>query len=177
MASPPPENEQRTHAAHSCSAHKFPICIVAPDIELPMNIGSLFRVADALGVEMLHLAGRSPVPPHPKIRRTSRAAEQAVPHAYHASPLQLVQQLRAAGYLIASLELTTHSRDIRQASTLSYEKIALIVGSENTGVAQELLAASDVTLHIPMFGQNSSMNLATACAIGVFELARRFMPG
>jgi tRNA G18 (ribose-2'-O)-methylase SpoU len=176
MSSLPPENVQRTHASHSRSAHKFPICIVAPDIDVPLNIGSLFRVADALGVEKLYLAGSSAVPPHPRIRKTSRAAEQAVAYEYHAEPLALLLQLRAAGYLIASLELTTHSRDIRQVSSLRYEKIALIVGSENTGVEQALLDASDLTLHIPMFGQNSSMNLATACAIGVFELARRFMP-
>jgi tRNA G18 (ribose-2'-O)-methylase SpoU len=177
MASLPPENVQRTHAAHSRSAHKLPICIIAPDVADPLNVGSLFRIADALGVEKLYLAGRSPVPPNPRIRKTSRATEQSVPHAYHAAPLALVAQLRAAGYLIASLELSTQSRDIRQASSLRYDKLALIVGSESTGVAQELLEASDLTLHIPMFGQNSSMNLATACAIGVFELARRFMPG
>ena len=169
-------NTQLTHASVERRVRKFPVCIVAPDIDVPMNIGSLFRIADALGVERLYLAGRSPVPPHPKIRKTSRATEQAVAHEYHARGLDVVQRLRASGYTIVSLELTTRSRDIRQLDGLPLDKVALIVGSESAGVSQELLDASDYTLHIPMFGQNSSMNLATACAIGVFELTRRFMP-
>lgn len=176
MASERPGNVQLTHAQHASGNLKLPVCIIAPDIAVPMNIGSLFRIADALGIEKLYLTGSSPVPPHPKIRKTSRAAEQFVAHAYHASALELVKQLREAGYTIVSLEITTQSRDIRELSSLSFSKVALIVGSENTGIAQELLDASDFTLHIPMFGQSSSMNLATACAIGAFELTRRFMP-
>ena len=176
MASERPDvqNVQLTHAQHAASDSKLPVCIVAPDIDSPLNIGSLFRIADALGIEKLYLAGRSPVPPHPKIRKTSRATEQFVAHAYHASALELVQQLRAAGYTIVSLEITTHSRDIRSVSSSSFDKVALIVGSENTGVAQELLDVSDFTLHIPMLGRGSSMNLANACAIGAYELTRRF---
>jgi tRNA G18 (ribose-2'-O)-methylase SpoU len=88
----------------------------------------------------------------------------------------VVRQLRAEGYAIVSLEITTRSLDIRQFDGTAFPKLALIVGAENTGVSQELLDASDLTLHIPMFGQNSLMNLATACAIGVFELTGRFMP-
>jgi tRNA G18 (ribose-2'-O)-methylase SpoU len=170
------QNVQLTHAEHTARNVKLPVCIIAPDIEGPMNIGSLFRIADALGIEKLYLTGSSPVPPNPKIRKTSRATEQFVAHEHHASALDLVKQLRGLGYKIVSLEITTHSRDLRELSSLSFDKVALIVGSENTGIAQELLNASDFTLHIPMFGQSSSMNLATACAIGAFELARRFMP-
>lgn len=178
MASERPDrqNVQLTHAEHASQSLKLPVCIIAPDIDSPLNIGSLFRIADALGIETLYLTGSSPVPPHPKIRKTSRATEQFVAHAYHASALKLVKQLRATGYTIVSLEITTHSRDIRSLSSMRFDKVALIVGSENTGIAQALLDASDFTLHIPMLGHSSSMNLANACAIGAFELTRRFMP-
>ena len=171
---PSTQNLQLTHGEHKPRNVRFPVCIIAPDIDVPMNIGSLFRIADALGIEKLYLTGSSPVPPNPKIRKMSRATEQYVAHEYHASALELVRQLRASGYTIASLEITTQSRDLRELAALKFDKIALIVGSENTGVAQALLDASDFTVHIPMYGQNSSMNLATACAICAFELTRRF---
>jgi tRNA G18 (ribose-2'-O)-methylase SpoU len=53
------------------------------------------------------------------------------------------------------------------------DRICLIVGAEAAGVCQALLDASDVTVHIEMRGRNSSMNVGSACAIAVFEIARR----
>ena len=50
----------------------------------------------------------------------------------------------------------------------------VIVGSERAGVTQALLDVSDVALRIPMFGRKSSLNLAAACAIAVFELTKNF---
>ena len=155
---------------------KFPVCILANDLEVPQNVGSLFRIADALGVEKLFLTGGSPTPPNRKLRKTSRATEQAVAYEYHERALPLLLQLKAAGYTIVSLEITASSRDIRSFDPTPFDKLALIVGAEKHGVSAELLAASDHTLHLPMFGQNTSMNLANACAIAVFELTRRFMP-
>ena len=53
------------------------------------------------------------------------------------------------------------------------DRVCLVVGAENTGVCQALLDASDATVHIPMRGHNSSMNVANACAIATYEIARR----
>lgn len=150
------------------------MCVIADDVELPINVGSLFRIADALGVEKLYLTGISPSPPNRKIRKSSRATEQAVAYEYQASALEVVLQLRAAGYTILALELTTHSRDLRTWAPDGSTKLALIVGNENRGVSQTVLAAADATLHIPMRGQNSSMNVTTACAIALFELTRHY---
>jgi tRNA G18 (ribose-2'-O)-methylase SpoU len=179
-ADPPPpdhsENVQLKHEQVRCRTHTFPVCIVAADIELAENVGSLFRIADALGVEKLFLTGSSPAPPHAKIRKTARATEQTVAYEQQEHAEQVVTMLRADGYTIVSLEITSRSLDIRSFDAARFSKLALIVGAENRGVSQALLDASDYTLHIPMFGRNSSMNLATACAIGVFELTRRFMP-
>jgi tRNA G18 (ribose-2'-O)-methylase SpoU len=76
-----------------------------------------------------------------------------------------------------SLEITASSIDIREFTAKKVDKLCLIVGSENAGVSRNLLDIYDHTIHIPMFGQNSSMNVAAACAIAVFELDRKFMPG
>ena len=170
------ENIQLRHRDLARNKLTFPIVIVAADIDSGVNVGSIFRIADALGVAKLYLTGCSPVPPSPKIRKTSRATEKAVAYEYREHATELVAELKADGYVIVSLEVTTHSIDLRKFDARAFEKLALIVGAEHHGVSQALLAASDHTLHIPMFGQNSSLNLATACAIAVFEIARRFMP-
>lgn len=139
-----------------------------------MNIGSLFRIADALGLEKIWLSGTSPQPPNSKIKKTSRSSEKYVAWQYVADPLDLIAQLKAQGYAIVSLEITSASIELRQFAKHPPQKIALVLGSENAGVSQALLDASDATVHIAMRGQNSSMNVANACAIAAFELLRQF---
>ena len=167
------ENIQLNHRHHQTANRKFPVCFLAHDIDVPMNIGSLFRIADALGIERIYLSGTSPVPPNSKIRKTSRATEKSVPFSYVENPLDEVNKLKSEGYKIISLEITSSSIDIRELSHTGNEKICLILGSENLGVTQDLLDASDITIHIPMLGQNSSMNVATACSIAAFEIVSR----
>ena len=139
-----------------------------------MNVGSLFRIADALGVEKVYLTGRSAAPPNSKLRKASRAAEKYVPFSHAADPVLVVQELKASGYRIISLERTSASIDIRDLTSEIADRICLVLGSENAGVNQTLLDLSEQTVHIPMLGQNSSMNVAMACAIATFELTRAF---
>lgn len=137
-----------------------------------MNVGSLFRIADALGVERIILTGRSPAPPNSKLRKTSRATEKYVPYSHAADPVPILQELKASGYRIISLELTSASIDIRKLDVGASDRICLVLGSENSGISQALLDLSEQTVHIPMLGQHSSMNVATACAIATFEISR-----
>ena len=167
-------NIQLDHSHHRPSRSTFSLCYLAHDLDVPMNVGSLFRLADALGVQKIHLTGRSPVPPNGKLRKTSRAAEKHVPFSYAADPLPVLQALKTAGYRIISLEQTSASVDIRQLVVDASDRICLVLGSENAGVSQALLDLSEQTVHIPMRGQHSSMNVATACAIATFEITRAF---
>ena len=170
------KNIQLGHGQHQATSKKYSVCFLAHDIDVPMNIGSLFRIADAFGVEKIYLSGSSPVPPNSKIKKTSRSTEKYVPFSQEESPLDLVKKLKSQGYTIISLEITSASMDVRELSISSGEKVCLVLGSENTGVCQELLDASDKTIHIPMLGKNSSLNVATACSIATFEIIRRFPP-
>jgi tRNA G18 (ribose-2'-O)-methylase SpoU len=167
-------NVQLAHGQVRRELGKLPIRILLSDVADPLNVGSLFRLADALGVEKLHLAGSTPVPPDPKIKRTARAAAKAVEWRYHADAADAARALAAEGYSIVSLEITSASQDIRVLAANPPDKICLIVGAESEGVRQELLDLSDHTVHIPMRGQNSSMNVAAACAIAVSELTREW---
>lgn len=168
------KNIQLDHSAHKVSSKRYPICFLAHDVDVPMNVGSFFRIADALGVEKIFLTGSSIIPPNPKIKKTSRSTEKYVPYEYEEDPLFVVKKLKSSGYKIVSLEITSDSIDIKEFSIEHNEKICLILGSESAGVCQELLDASDVSIHIPMHGNNSSMNVANACAIATYELTRRY---
>ena len=170
------KNLQLDHDHHHVTLKKYPVCILAHDIDVPMNIGSFFRIADAFGIEKIYLTGSSPIPPNAKIKKTSRSTEKYVSFLYEKNPLDVVKKLKAEGYTIICLEITSSSTDIRELTISDDEKVCLILGSENTGIYQELLDVSDKTIHIPMLGQNSSLNVATACSIATFEIIRRFLP-
>ncbi len=166
------ENVQLDHKSHVAGQKKFPICLLADNLDGPMNLGSLFRLCDALGIEKLHLTGQVPLPPNSKISKTSRSTEKYVPYEHHEDGIQAVRSLKAQGYTIVSLEITSNSRDVRHVDFSRFARMCLIVGAERGGVRPELLDLSDLCVHIPMLGVNSSMNVATAAAIAVFEMTR-----
>ena len=167
------KNVQLDHDAHKATLTKYPICFLANDIDVPMNIGSFFRIADALGVEKIYLTGNSIIPPNPKIRKTSRSTEKYVPYEYVENPIAVIENLKASGYRIVSLEITSKSIDLAQFQLTVNDKVCLILGSENQGISETLLEASDQTIHIPMLGANSSMNVASACSIATYTISSR----
>ena len=166
-------NIQLDHRAHQSTTAKHALCLLAHDVQRPANVGSLFRLADALGLEKIFLTGRSCAPAHPKARKAARSTEQRVPFAQADDPLPIVAALKQAGYRIVCLELSSTSIDLAQLPVASGDRICLVLGNESAGVCQALLDASDATVHIPMRGENSSMNVASACAIATYVVARK----
>lgn len=168
------KNKQLDHKTHRNTGRKFPLCLLAHDLSTPENIGSLFRIADALGLEKIWLSGTSPVPPNYRIKRTSRSSEKYVSFEYLDKPLEIINALIKKGYKIISLEKTSSSINIKDLRINPDDKICLIIGSEKNGIDQSLLDISGQTTHIPMMGINSSMNVATAAAIACWEIISNF---
>ncbi|NPA44130.1 MAG: RNA methyltransferase, partial [Chlorobi bacterium] len=50
------------------------------------------------------------------------------------------------------------------------EKVCVVIGSENYGVSQELINISDQSIHLPMFGINTSINVATATSVALYHI-------
>ncbi len=150
---------------------KIPVAIIADNISTHLNVGSVFRIADTFGVSEVILCGKTPLPPHKLISRTARGAERHVAFRYFDKTFLAVKSLKADGYRILALEITNTSVDVRHYNFLSHEKIAFIIGSEEKGIAQEVLNCADECLHIASVGYCLSMNVATALAVVVYETA------
>jgi len=168
------QNIQLPHSKTQQLSNKFPISILANDIEIAGNVGSLFRVADAFAIEKLYLTGTTAIPPKYKIRKAARSADERIPYESAPSAIEVIQRLKSQNTKIVSLEITSSSQDIRSFNMPQSQPICLIIGSENTGVSQALLDLSDETVHIPMYGENSSMKVATSCAIALYEFVRNY---
>ena len=168
-------NRQLEHADHLENKNtkkkgNRQISLLAHNITVPMNVGSLFRISDALGVEKIYVSGDTPTPPNNKIRKTSRSTEKYMPYETVENLVELINRLKEENHTIIALEITSDSIPLQELQLEKTQKVCLILGSENTGVSEDLLKLSDITTHIPMLGKNSSMNVATACGLAVYSL-------
>jgi tRNA G18 (ribose-2'-O)-methylase SpoU len=116
------------------------------------------------------------VPCRRKITKTSRAAERVVAYEYRTDALTTVAELKQLGYTAIALEVTPESIDLGSLDYSALNKICLVLGAENAGVNPALLECCAYTVHIPMRGHQSSMNVATACAIALYEMTKGLVP-
>jgi tRNA C32,U32 (ribose-2'-O)-methylase TrmJ len=86
--------------------------------------------------------------------------------------MEAVQVLKAEGWTIAALEITDESIPI-QSVKRSHFPLALVIGNEVTGVDDRVLAAADMVLEIPQFGEKESLNVAVAFGIAVYLLVEK----
>jgi len=136
------------------------------------NVGSIFRTADGAGLRRLHLAGITPTPLHPKVRKTALGAESSIEWTYHRNSLEAVRQLKDNGYRLWALESGAESSPLFSPADPKerFEPILLIVGNELAGVDPGLLSVCDRILYLPMLGDKSSLNVVVAFGIAVYQL-------
>jgi tRNA G18 (ribose-2'-O)-methylase SpoU len=161
--------------------------VILDNIRSIHNVGSIFRTADALGVEKILLCGITPAPidrfglPNKALVKVALGAEQSVPWSKAGSTLEAMAELKQKKYTIIALEqdkraisvfdLKDRSRDL----AFRRNKVALILGSEVEGIAQEILDKADFILEIPMRGKKESLNVSVAFGIAGYFL-RPWLP-
>ncbi|MDO6759291.1 TrmH family RNA methyltransferase [Tamlana sp. 2_MG-2023] len=163
---------QLNHYNTNFEKRTFPITLVCDNVTNAPNLGSLFRVADAFGVEKIILCGQN-ITLGRKMAKTSRATEKFVPYEINESATAVVEGLINKGYQIISIEITNESVPIHQFEFSKAQPIAFVIGDENFGVSEAILKISNQILHIDMFGQNSSMNVVQATNIALYEATKQ----
>ncbi|MGA1226233.1 MAG: TrmH family RNA methyltransferase [Tamlana sp.] len=164
---------QLTHYNTHFKKQKFSIILVCDNVTNATNIGSLFRICDAFGIEKLNLCGE--VSLGRKMTKASRATEKVVDFEICESASIVVKDLKTKGYQVISLEITENSKPIHTFQFSKEKPISLVIGDENFGVSEEILKISDNIIHIDMFGQNSSMNVVQATNIALYEMTKQLL--
>ena len=165
---------QLTHYNTNFKQQSFAIILVCDNVTNSSNIGSLFRIADAFGIEKVIFCGET-IPLGRKMTKTSRATEKVVTFEAYESVSEVVSDLKKQEYSIISLEITNSSSPIHTFQFSKEKPIALIVGDENFGISEEVLKLSDTVIHINMFGKNSSMNVVQASNIALYEITKQLI--
>lgn len=161
---------QLDHYNTNFTPKTFPITILCDNITNAPNIGSLFRLCDAMGVEKLILSGN--VALGRKMAKTARATEKVVSHEIVESLYEILEEYKKT-HFVYGLEITSNSIPLHQIKFDTNKPIALVIGSENFGIADELLDQCDTIIHINMYGQNSSMNVVQATAMTLYEITKQ----
>jgi 23S rRNA (guanosine2251-2'-O)-methyltransferase len=147
------------------------LVLLLQSVEYPVNVGSIFRLADGAAVTELILTGITPTPPNPTIEKVGRYKSLNVPWRYQKEPAPVIAALRASGYQIVALELATTAVAYHQ---FAYSpKTCLIAGHEDHGITKATLALCDAAVFVPMYGKGLSLNVHLALGIVVYHILHR----
>jgi len=154
------------------SIKRNPIYIILDNVLDTYNIGSVFRLADAIGASKVILCGATETPPHTRIKKASINTTEWVPWEYKETTLGAIEDLRTEvpGIQIISVELDP--RSVPYTDVHYSFPIAVVVGHETTGVSEEVMQASDYIVELPMWGVNISLNVMVSLGIALYEIMR-----
>ena len=164
---------QLTHYDNPFLEHKFPIVVICDNVNNAPNIGSLFRICDAFGVEKIVFCGENLPIPSRKMQKTARSTSKYVAFE-RSSDIEEVITIYKKTHNLFALEITESSIPIHKLSIVNKKPIAIIIGDENFGVSDDVLKHVNQTIHIDMFGKNSSMNVVQATNIALYEITKQF---
>ena len=149
--------------------------LILDNIRSVLNVGSIFRTADAFGISKIYLCGITPTPidrfgrKRNDLHKTALGAEDSVSWEQVKETKEIVQKLKKEGYKIISLEQNENSKDYKDINVGS-EPTTIVLGSETEGVSKEVLDLSDEIAEIKMLGEKESLNVGVSAGIFIAHL-------
>ncbi len=147
------------------------LVIVCQSVGYPVNVGSVFRIADALDATEVLLTGITPTPPHPTISKVGRDKDRRVAWRTIDRPETALEELQARGYWIAALEISDES--VPYYAVDYPKKVALVLGNEDHGVTRSCLSLCHAAIFVPMYGKGKSLNVHIALAVVGYHILHR----
>ena len=146
-----------------------PVIVVLEGVEKPGNLGAVLRSADAAGADAVLVCDPLTDLYNPNLIRASIGAIFTVPTVACSSE-EAIAWLKAKGISILTAQL--------QDSSLYYDTpmggpVAIVMGTESTGLTQQWRTAADAHIRIPMLGRLDSLNVSVSAAILLFEALRQ----
>ncbi|MBN1401193.1 MAG: 23S rRNA (guanosine(2251)-2'-O)-methyltransferase RlmB [Anaerolineae bacterium] len=149
------------------SRDEMPFLLVFDSIQDPQNVGSLVRTAEAVGVHGLVVMSRRAAGITPAVSRASAGAVEHLLVAQVVNLARTLDQLKAEGLWVVGLEEHAAAQDYRAPDLRM--PLALVLGSEGSGMRPLVLKQCDLLLRIPMRGRISSLNVAVAGSLALYR--------
>lgn len=151
---------------------KTQITILIDNVRSALNVGSIFRTADAFLIEKIILCGITAIPPNKEIRKTALGASNSVEWEYEINTIDAISKLKKKGYHIIAVEQVDKSSKLNNF-ILPQKPIAIIVGNEVDGVSDAAIQLCNEVVEIPQFGTKHSLNVSVATGIIIWEFWKK----
>ena len=147
-----------------------PFLIIADEIVDPHNLGAILRSADAFGAHGVIISKRRAVGLTPSVAKASGGAIHHVAVARVSNLVQAVEELKERNVWVYGCDMS--------GENVYYEQdysggVALIVGSEESGISRLLREKCDFFVRIPMKGKVSCLNASVAASVIMQEIAKQ----
>ena len=161
-----------TEGAAPYAELRLPVTILLDNVRSMYNVGAFFRTGDGAGLERLLLSGITARPPKSAISKTALGAEERLAWESVDDAAHCIAGLRANGYEIAAIETSVNAVDIFDWQPRF--PVCVLFGHEVDGLSPVLLNQCDAHVRIPMLGLKHSLNVASAGAVVMYELLRKY---
>jgi 23S rRNA (guanosine2251-2'-O)-methyltransferase len=148
--------------------------VILDNIRSVYNVGSIFRTSDALGVDMIYLCGVTPTPTdrfgraRQDLAKVALGAEKDVAWEHVKNTADIIKKLKKEGFQIIAVEQDKKSVAYNKIKTKN--EVAIVMGTEVTGIDKKTLALCDVIAEIPMKGNKESLNVSVSFGIAGYEI-------
>lgn len=153
---------------------KIPLVFICDNIRSALNVGSIFRTADAFAIQEIILVGITQIPPHKEILKTALGADKSVAWSYEPEISVAIHHCKSKGYKILGIEQTNASIPLTEARFDPLETTVMILGNEVSGVSAQTLDQCDAWIEIPQSGTKHSLNVAVTAGILGWEYYKQY---
>ena len=152
-------------------AEREGVYVVLDSLRSAFNVGSILRTSEAAGVRTVYLCGVTAHPPNPKLEKTALGATDHVRWKHLGRVEDALTELRDLGVPLIGIETVADS--MPHTDFVFPNPVAVVFGHEVYGISEPALALLDRLVRIPMCGFKTSINVATASGIVLFEILRQ----
>lgn len=157
------KSKQLEHREIQNGQHSKEIIIITEQLVSPSNYGMMLRTAEAFGVKEVIFISSEYEELTSKMKKTSRSTEKYINFKFKNDILCIIEGFKKEGFQILALERTNDSLSVNDYTF--GDKVVLVTGSENNGISVPVLNQCDQCVEVPMYGNNSSMNVVIATGI------------
>jgi 23S rRNA (guanosine2251-2'-O)-methyltransferase len=148
-----------------------PFLVAVDGVTDPGNLGAIIRSADGAGVTGVVLPRHRAVHITPTVAKAAAGAVEHVPMAVVPGIPGALERMKRAGIWVIGLD-DSADQSLFDLGDLAAEAVCLVLGAEGAGMSRLARERCDVMVHIPMRGRLSSLNVSTAAALALYEVAR-----
>jgi len=147
------------------------LALLLDGVSSPFNVGAIARTAAAYRVDHLYLGGGATSPGHSKAGKTALGTDRYLSWTVFERSPDAADAAREDGFAVVGLELADGAVPLHLLD--AGPDVCLAIGHEDHGLTSATLAACDAIAFLPQLGRVGSLNVATAAAIGLYELRRK----